>query len=417
MSALRPKRRASKPTNAATPFYPVVLAISLAPMCNSPCGRSPPLIFKDHCFYNGTPHPSLIIRNTGHDYLGKLTGAGAVAIWTHHLKNIGSSVISPRRTRVKRPRLLSDCQVSYGLHPGRRPRSTHLPVLVGGQSGTGVGSHQRDGPAGYGDTARRVYRISTRRFLGDGVGPYGVVISIVSKAYPEWRMATVNLSFTSLGAAHKDFDDVVDIFFNHTLDPLLDARWTSVWFLASSIVHDGADNHLRWIKGTAAAHLGSGPCRAGQDQHRILYVILLTFRLKQELARISLSTNNLRSPAAYDIDKLPSFDSSVETMSPVVNATESNLGGRFIPRSVLGSEPSALTNQFRRGADYGAIISSVSVDASRSDHQIPNNPMNPAWRTAATDVVVGTCVVPVLLAIAASDFIQMKDPKLHQPNT
>lgn len=30
----------------------------------------------------------LVIRNTGHDYNGKSTGAGALAIWTHHLKDI-----------------------------------------------------------------------------------------------------------------------------------------------------------------------------------------------------------------------------------------------------------------------------------------------------------------------------------------
>ena len=30
----------------------------------------------------------LVIRNTGHDYLGKSTGAGSLAIWTHHLKSI-----------------------------------------------------------------------------------------------------------------------------------------------------------------------------------------------------------------------------------------------------------------------------------------------------------------------------------------
>lgn len=30
----------------------------------------------------------LVIRNTGHDYLGKSTGAGGLAIWTHHLKDI-----------------------------------------------------------------------------------------------------------------------------------------------------------------------------------------------------------------------------------------------------------------------------------------------------------------------------------------
>ncbi|KAK8092175.1 FAD binding domain-containing protein [Apiospora kogelbergensis] len=30
----------------------------------------------------------LVIRNTGHDFLGRSTGAGSLAIWTQHLKNI-----------------------------------------------------------------------------------------------------------------------------------------------------------------------------------------------------------------------------------------------------------------------------------------------------------------------------------------
>lgn len=29
-----------------------------------------------------------VIRNTGHDYLGRSTGAGAISVWTHHLKDI-----------------------------------------------------------------------------------------------------------------------------------------------------------------------------------------------------------------------------------------------------------------------------------------------------------------------------------------
>lgn len=30
----------------------------------------------------------LVIRNTGHDFLGKSTGAGSLSIWTHNLKEI-----------------------------------------------------------------------------------------------------------------------------------------------------------------------------------------------------------------------------------------------------------------------------------------------------------------------------------------
>lgn len=30
----------------------------------------------------------VVIKNTGHDFLGKSVGAGALSIWTHHLKNV-----------------------------------------------------------------------------------------------------------------------------------------------------------------------------------------------------------------------------------------------------------------------------------------------------------------------------------------
>jgi FAD/FMN-containing dehydrogenase len=30
----------------------------------------------------------LVVKNTGHDFSGKSTGAGAISIWTHHLKEI-----------------------------------------------------------------------------------------------------------------------------------------------------------------------------------------------------------------------------------------------------------------------------------------------------------------------------------------
>jgi hypothetical protein len=30
----------------------------------------------------------VLVRNTGHDFLGRSTGAGALAIWTQELKNI-----------------------------------------------------------------------------------------------------------------------------------------------------------------------------------------------------------------------------------------------------------------------------------------------------------------------------------------
>ena len=38
--------------------------------------------------HNGAAGAQLVVKNTGHDFSGKSTGAGALGIWTHHLKEI-----------------------------------------------------------------------------------------------------------------------------------------------------------------------------------------------------------------------------------------------------------------------------------------------------------------------------------------
>jgi hypothetical protein len=38
--------------------------------------------------FDRTHNIRLVIRNTGHDYNGKSTGAGSLSLWTHHLQSM-----------------------------------------------------------------------------------------------------------------------------------------------------------------------------------------------------------------------------------------------------------------------------------------------------------------------------------------
>lgn len=38
--------------------------------------------------FTKTHNLRLVVKNTGHDFIGKSTGWGALSVWTHHLKNI-----------------------------------------------------------------------------------------------------------------------------------------------------------------------------------------------------------------------------------------------------------------------------------------------------------------------------------------
>lgn len=196
----------------------------------------------------------LVIPNTAHDYLGKSTGAGAVAIWTHHLKDIefsdykssaywgkaikvgaGVQIFEANSAASKQGLIVvgGNCR-TVGLAGGYTQGGGHGQLVsqfglaadqvLEGEVVTGTGELVTATPDnGYADL---YWALS-----GGGGGTYGVAISMVSKAYPEMKTATATLSFTSVGAAQKDFDDAVEVFFNQTLGPLLDVRGASVWFL------------------------------------------------------------------------------------------------------------------------------------------------------------------------------------------
>ncbi|PLB50868.1 FAD/FMN-containing dehydrogenase [Aspergillus steynii IBT 23096] len=327
----------------------------------------------------------LVVRNTGHDYLGKSTGAGAVAIWTHHLKEINFFDYQSPGYSGKAVKVGAGVQI----FEANAAASEQNLVVVGGNCRTVglAGGYTQGGGHGqlvsqFGLAADQVlewevisgtgqlitasphneYADLYWALSGGGGGTYGVVVSMVSKAYPELRTATANLSFTSLGAAQGDFDGVVDTFFSHSLGPLLEARGASVWFLTSASF-------------TMAPTTIPGGSR--EQLQKILDPVLIALR----------KTNITYS---YHIEEFPTFYSSFESMSPDVNVTEFNLGGRFIPQSILDSEPITLTDKFRVITGYGATVSGISVNASRPSHHDPKNSVNPAWRTAAISLVVGT---------------------------
>ncbi|KAE8156021.1 FAD/FMN-containing dehydrogenase [Aspergillus tamarii] len=329
----------------------------------------------------------LVIPNTAHDYLGKSTGAGAVAIWTHHLKDIefsdykssaywgkaikvgaGVQIFEANSAASKQGLIVvgGNCR-TVGLAGGYTQGGGHGQLVsqfglaadqvLEGEVVTGTGELVTATPDnGYADL---YWALS-----GGGGGTYGVAFSMVSKAYPEMKTATATLSFTSVGAAQKDFDDAVEVFFNQTLGPLLDVRGASVWFLTRE---------------SFAMTPTTIPGGTKEQLQQILDPVL-----------VALNRSNIAY--SYHIDEFPTFFSSFENMSPDVNVTEYNLGGRFIPRSVLDSEPSALAERLRRITGQDAAIAGISVNASRSDQNNQINSVSPAWRDAAIAVVVGTAL-------------------------
>ena len=197
----------------------------------------------------------LTIRNTGHDYNGKSTGAGAVAIWTHYLKSIE----------------FLDYQSSYytgkvikmgaGVQVQDADQAAHARglVVVGGNCPTvGIaGGFTQGGGHGplastFGLAADQVleWEVVTgtgelitaspkenadlyAALAGGGGGTYGVVLSLTSRAHADQHTAAANLTFSADGISQDTFYDAVEAFITN-LPQVVDAGAVSIWLLSNT---------------------------------------------------------------------------------------------------------------------------------------------------------------------------------------
>lgn len=186
----------------------------------------------------------LVIRNTGHDFMGKSTGAGALALWTHHLKNIEiiphySSSSSPAESYYTGPAM----KLGAGVQGFEAYAAAHAAgfTLNGGDCDTVglVGGYTQGGGLGpltslYGLAADQVLAWEVVTASGDhviataaaddkyndlywalsggGGGTYAAVLSVTVRAHPALHtIAAANLTFSiaSCEGSRVKFSDAV----------------------------------------------------------------------------------------------------------------------------------------------------------------------------------------------------------------
>ena len=206
--------------------------------------------------FTKTKNIRLVIRNTGHDYIGKSTGAGALGIWTHHIKNMqivdynspyytgkamkmGAGVQAVDADTFAHQHGLmvvgGNCQ-TVGLAGGYTQGGGHGPLaskfglaadqVLEWEVVTGTGQHL---VATQSQNSDLYWALS-----GGGGGTYGVVLSMTSKAYPDMQVAAANLTFTNQGVSQDTFYSVVQTFISN-LPQVVDAGATSIWLLLPNI--------------------------------------------------------------------------------------------------------------------------------------------------------------------------------------
>lgn len=191
-----------------------------------------------------------VIRNTGHDYLGKSTGSGALALWTQNFKT--TKVLDLKTPEYSGKAL----QVSAGIQLIEAYQTAYENglVVVGGTcpSVGYAGGYTQGGGHGYlasrfGFGADQVleWEVVTMNgthltaspsknqdlywaLSGGGGGSYAAVVSMTVRAYPDEKTAAGNLTWTSEGISQDIFYKGISTYISN-LPKILDAGATVTW--------------------------------------------------------------------------------------------------------------------------------------------------------------------------------------------
>ena len=346
-------------------------------------------------------------------FFGRSTGAGSLALWTHHLKTIEfldgykSPGYSGKAIKVGAGVQFFEAQKEAHAR-GLVIVSGYCPTvgLAGGFSqGGGLGLLASKFGLGADQVLEwEVVTASGELFTaspsknsdlywaltGGGGGTYGAVLSMAAKVYPDLRTSAANLTFISQGLSEKTFDGAVQDFLT-ALPSIVDAGAVSYWFIT---------NTSFTMLPTTAPGLSKAKLQALMDpvldklkQRKIPY-------RKRKDTNLVLNISVVLIHTEYFIDEYPTFlDSNI--LNPPQNLVEYSEGGRFIPRSAIASPASvaALTKVLRSIANSGpgALVSGASINVAQGGHKSTNS-VNPGFRDMLFNLIFGLYVAHVSLS-------------------
>ncbi|KAI0911768.1 isoamyl alcohol oxidase [Ustulina deusta] len=331
----------------------------------------------------------LVVRNTGHDYLGKSTGRWALSVWTHHMK---STKYLPRynSTRFTGPAM----KLGAGIQVEEAYRAAHAYgcLVVGGDCATvGVaGGYLQGGGHSvlsslYGMGADNVLEwevvdgmgnllVATPErnadlywaLSGGGGGTYGIVVSVTVKLHTDMPITGVQLRFDldssqpeAFHRAVRKYHDLVPTITDKPYHGVGIAEISNTSFLLTpltlpNISHDDAETLMSPL------------------------VQMLTGRV------LNYSMNITESPTWLD------YWLKLIKPNPTQLVQNAQYGGWMVPRDVLTQQSDALQSATQEITDAGCTFVGIAVNVSQTGHGQNQNSVRPSWRDAALNVILST---------------------------
>ncbi|KAI1811657.1 hypothetical protein GGS20DRAFT_578909 [Poronia punctata] len=378
----------------------------------------------------------LVIKNTGHDFLGRSTGAGSLSLWTHGLKDIkvmkkysgpldytgpavrmgaGITFNDIRSTLEKQGlRILAGTCPNVGIVGGYTSGGGHgLLTSVYGLAADNVlewevvtaeGKHVTVSPKSHQDL---YWALS-----GGGAGTFAVVVSTTVRAFPD---GTVSGAKTYLDVASAGGD--------------IDRFWSTVTNFQSNLgplVDEGALVAYTLSATSLDVHAIAFPDRGVVSTKKLLEPL----RGAVALTGVSIPLNVTQHPTILDMFDF--YFSTVFSSIPEAQVT----GGRLVPRALLGSQDSAerITKAFRVAVEAGFAVTCVATNASKPP--LYSNAVFPQWRSSLLQCIVRatweftvpwkdmlavqnkltTVIMPAIEKVTPGGGVYMNEANFEQPN-
>ncbi|KAI0896946.1 FAD-binding domain-containing protein [Annulohypoxylon nitens] len=320
----------------------------------------------------------LVIRNTGHDYLGKSTGAHSLALWTHNMKSL--ELIEYNSADYKGPAIKIGAGVlatdAYNF------AHSHGLVVVGGNCPTvGIAGGYTQG-GGHGPLAS-LHGLGADQVLewdviiangtlvkanatqnndlfwalrGGGGGTYGIVVNMTVKAFPDTYASSAYLTALDNGTNTDTIYKSIKTFLT-TLPSLVDAGIFALWVVSPS---------------GFSLMPAFAPGLHKNDLDKLLQPVI------DDMNQLGLNYT-------YSSTENDTFLSTYDALPTKWNVSDYNSGGRLIPRDLVTNNTDALLKAIREIGTEN-ILTGVSFNVKNGVSSPDEVAVNPYFREALFDV-------------------------------
>jgi hypothetical protein len=333
----------------------------------------------------------LVVRNTGHDYVGRSVGKGALSIWTHGLKEIkyiknykGSTYSGPvfkagagvqgfelyQAAEKYGVSAVSGICPTVGVTGGYSTGGGHSPLM----QLFGVGSDQIVALEVVLANGRFVTVTPTVNkdlywaMLGGGGGTFGIITSAIVKVHPKIPVTVTTWSLMSQGISVETFWDAVKFYFDNF--PIYNEAKTYSYFQL-----------LKLAPGTYMWNMN--PFFSTNKTIEETEALLKPFYAKCKELGIDLAVNNTHYDSFY-----PAYQAAFGNQNYFVGGAAATPGNRLLPTENWANED--IRNQTfaaLQNAVENAFMLNVYHQHAADEFNTGINSVNPAFRNLQSQIV------------------------------